>query len=134
VPARTQDKIWVGLVKAEMTPASQADLHLLSLEPGLRRVFGFQGYRLVGEAHVPTHEKYAQWILPRRDFYLKVEPLPLGPSDNGRTTAQLELYRDERMVTQSVFHTDRKTRVFINGPDCQNGKLIFVLEPVQPTP
>jgi hypothetical protein len=127
-----QDKIWVGLVKAENQQIPLLDPRLERFETGLKRVFGFENYRLVGEAQVPTQDKYAQWVLPRRDFYLKVEPLPSGPGPVVVHRAQIELYREQRLLTQSVFHIDHKTRVFINGPDCPNGRLIFILDPVLP--
>jgi hypothetical protein len=116
--------IWVALVKCDGRPANEESLQ--KWECRLKPVFGYEGYHLVYETRVPCGEKYAQWALPRKDFYLKVEPF--CQASNGNTGVLFEVYRGKAMLISGRFHPTGSRPLFINGPDYQDGKLIFLMQ------
>lgn len=122
--AQAENKIWVALLRADNTE-SPHDPRIATLVPRLKTVFGFDHYQLIGEATVPTGQKYAEWILPRKDFYIKIEPLPSKQPDTA--PVNFELYHDKQLLGKALW-TDLSTPTFIKGPDCSKGQLIFVLE------
>ena len=131
-PLPAQETIWVALVRAE-TEGAPEDNRIGLLQPRLERVFGFPSYRLLGEANVPMREKYAQWILPRKDLYLKMEPLP--PDPPMVNLIHFEIYCRDKQIVQGKFQPQPATPLFINGPDCRKGRMIFIMQPLpMPTP
>lgn len=118
--APAQEKVWVALVKADNTMPTEAE-RLVKLQPRLKCVFGFEAYHLLHEATVSSGEKYAQWVMPRKDFYLKLEP----QSGSG---IHYELYRDKTLLVEG--HADPKPGrpLFIAGPNYLDGRLIFILQ------
>jgi hypothetical protein len=134
LPLAAQDTIWVALVRAE-TEGTPGDARILLMQPRLERVFGFPSYRLLGEANVSIREKYAQWILPRKDLYLKMEPLP--PTPPMTNLIHFEIYCRDKQIVQGKFQPQPATPLFINGPDCRKGRMIFIMQPLfapSPTP
>lgn len=118
--ASAQDEVWVALVKADNAPPTE-DAHLAKLQRRLKAVFGFEAYHLMHEALVPAGEKYAQWVLPRHDFYIKLEPL----ADAG---IRFELYRDKTLLVDGKAYPTHERPLFIAGPDYQDGRLLFILQ------
>jgi hypothetical protein len=120
IPVSAQGTVWVALVKADNTVPTE-DERLGKLQPRLKTVFGFDAYHLLHEARVPSGEKYAQWVLPRRDFYLKLEPL-------AGAGVRFEIYRDKTLLVDGKFYPTAEKPIFIAGPDYQDGRLIFLLQ------
>lgn len=118
--ALAQDTVWVGLVKADNTLPSDTT-ELASLQGRLKCVFGFQAYHLLHSAQVPIGEKYAQWVLPRKDFYLKLEP-------QSGDVVHYELYRDKTLLVEGRAAPKLGRPLFIAGPSYLDGQLIFILQ------
>lgn len=125
VAAPAQETIWVALVKADNTQPTE-DARLENLQRRLKCVFGFEAYHLLHEARLSPGEKYAQWVLPRKDFYLKLEP----QANDG---IHYELYRDKTLLVEGRAFPKPGRPLFIAGPDYLDGRLIFILQR-QPTP
>lgn len=123
--ASAQGSVWVALLKADMTGGA-CDKRLEALEPRLRQVFGFTAYHLMHEATVPLGQKYAQWVLPRKDFYIKLEPVEQGIHPTG--TVLFEIYQGKKLLVSGRHRPVKERPLFINGPDYMDGKLIFLLQ------
>lgn len=121
--ANAQDAaVWVALVEANNVPPTD-NVRLEKLHARLKSVFGFEEYHLLHEARVPTGERYAQWVLPRKDFYIKLEPL----ADAG---IHYELYCNKVLLVSGKAYPTAARPLFIAGPDCDDGRLIFLLQKV----
>lgn len=125
VAAPAQETLWVALVKGDNTAPTE-DARLVKLQSRLKCVFGFEDYHLLHEARLSPGEKYAQWVLPRKDFYLKLEP----QDNNG---VHYELYRNKTLLVEGRAFPKPGRPLFIAGPDYLDGRLIFILQR-QPTP
>lgn len=121
------EKVWVGLYLAgNGPPPPGALLAPEKLHLGLRAVFGFQHYELVKAQEVELRNEWEQWFVPRRDFFLRMEPLRGQPG--GPRIIDYEIYKDGFIVAKGKFEPREGTPLFISGPDFKQGRLIFVLE------
>ncbi len=120
-------KVWVALYQAENTPpTSGAVLAPEKLHNRLHAVFGFKHYELIQSQEVELRNEWEQWFVPREDFFLRVEPLRRQPGKP--RFLDYEIYKDGFIVAKGLFEPREGTPLFINGPDYNAGRLIFVLE------
>jgi hypothetical protein len=124
-------KIWVGLYLAENRPTPVGvTLAPEPLHNRLHEVFGFKHYELVKGQEVGLHNEWKQWFVPRQDFFIGVEPLKHAPGEP--RYVDYEIYKDGFIVARGKYQPRDGTPLFINGPDFNQGRLIFVLEPGPP--
>jgi hypothetical protein len=124
-------KVWVGLYLAEnRPPPPDSTLAPEPLHQRLHEVFGFQHYELVKSQEVGLHNEWAQWFMARHDFFLRLEPLHHLPGTP--RFIDYEIYKDGFIVAKGKYQPREGTPLFINGPDFNEGRLIFVLEPRPP--
>ncbi len=122
-----KEKVWVALYLAENTPPPPgAMLAPEGLHRGLREVFGFKHYELVQAQEVELRNEWEQWFMPRKDFFMRLEPLRRLPGEP-RFIAY-EIYKDGFIVAKGRYEPREGTPLFINGPDFHQGRLILVLE------
>jgi len=127
------EKVWVGLYWAENgPPAPNARLAPERLHRQLYQVFGFKHYELLKAQEVELRNEWEQWFVPRRDFFLRVEPLRRLPDEP--RLIDYDIYKDGFIVAKGKFEPREGTPLFINGPDFHEGRLIFVLEARPPKP
>lgn len=120
-------KAWVGLYLAENGPPTPgAALAPDQLHHRLHAVFGFKHYELVQGQEVFLQRDYVQWFVPRRDFFIRVQPLhrELGHP----RLIDYEIYKDGFIVAKGRYEPHEDTPLFINGPDFKEGRLILVME------
>jgi hypothetical protein len=121
------NKVSVALYLGENIPSSpQAVLAPEKLKHRLQDVFGFEHYELLKIEEIDLKRRWEQWVLPRKDFFIRLEPLP---GTSGKTPLlDYELYKDGFIVAKGRYEPREGTPLFINGPDFKQGRLIFVLE------
>jgi hypothetical protein len=121
------EKVWVGLYLAQNAPPQpEALLAPEKLRNQLHEVFGFKHYELLKAQEVELHNEWEQWFMPRRDFFIRLEPLRRVPGEPRLIDS--EIYKDGCLVAKGKFEPREGTPLFINGPDFHQGRLIFVLD------
>jgi hypothetical protein len=121
------EKVWVGLYLAENgPPPPDAMLAPEKLHHRLHMVFGFKHYELVQAQEMELHSEWEQWFVPRKDFFIRVEPLHREPGQP--KFIDYEIYKDGFIVAKGKYEPRDGLPLFINGPDFHQGRLIFVLE------
>jgi hypothetical protein len=121
------DKVSVALYLAEnAAPSPEALLAPEKLHRGLRDVFGFEHYELLKKEEIDMKSHWEQWILPRKDFFIRLEPLPAKSGED--PLLDYELYKDGFIVAKGQYEPHEGVPLFIDGPDFKQGRLIFVLE------
>ncbi len=121
------EKVWVGLYLAENGPPPPgAMLAPEIMHRRLHEVFGFKHYELVQAQEMELRNEWEQWFLPRKDFFIRVEPLRRQPGEP--RLIDYEIYQDGFIVAKGTYEPREGTPLFINGPDFHQGRLIFVLE------
>jgi hypothetical protein len=121
------EKVWVGLYLAENgPPPPDAVFAPEKLHHRLEVVFGFKHYELIKAQEVELRNEWEQWFVPRRDFFIRVEPLRRRPG--GPRFIDYEIYKDGFIVAKGRYETHEETPLFIGGPYFHRGQFIFVLE------
>ena len=121
------DKAIVSLYLAENGPVRPgAVLAPEKMEHRLHEVFGFKHYKLVKAQEIALDDPWEQWVMPRRDFFIRIEPLAWRPGDT--RLVDYAIYEDGFIVAKGRYEPRPDTPLFINGPDFNEGRLIFVLE------
>jgi hypothetical protein len=121
------EKVWVGLYVAENTPPPPgATLAPAALGQRLRTVFGFSHYALIKEQDIELTHEWEQWAVPRKDFFIRVVPLPRQPG--APRFVDYEIYKDGCSVANGRYQPSPGQPLFISGPDYLHGRLVFVLE------
>ena len=125
--AHGADKLWVGLyLGQEKAPASKAIVAPPKLTFRLHDVFGFKHYELLQSQDVNLKSNWEHWILSRKDFFMRVQPLPHATGDIPRI--DYEIYKDGFIIAKGKYQLNPDVPLFINGPDFHQGRLIFVVE------
>ena len=121
------EKVWVGLYLAENGPPPPDALPAPeNLHHQLHEVFGFKHYELIQAQEVELRNEWEQWFMPRRDFFIRLEPLHRQPGEP--KLIDYEIYKDGFIVAKGKYEPREGTPLFINGPDFHQGRLNFVLE------
>jgi hypothetical protein len=121
------EKVWVGLYLAENgPPPPNAVLAPEGLHRSLREVFGFRHYELLKAQEIELRNEWEQWFMPRRDFFIRLEPLRRQPGQP--RFIDYEIYKDGFIVAEGQYEPWDGMPLFINGPDFHQGRLIFVLD------
>ena len=121
------EKVWVGLYLAENgPPPPDAMLAPEKMHRRLHEVFGFKHYELIQAQEIVLAHEWEQWAVPRKDFFIRVEPLHPEPGEP--RLIDYEIYKDGFIVAKGKYEPRENTPLFINGPDFKDGRFIFVLE------
>ena len=121
------EKVWVGLYLAQNAPPQpEALLAPERLRHQLHEVFGFKHYELLKAQEIELRNNWEQWFMPRRDFFMRLEPLRRQPGEP--RLIDYEIYKDGFIVAKGKYEPHDGTPLFINGPDFHQGRLIFVLD------
>jgi hypothetical protein len=121
------EKVRVSLYLGQNEPPPpSAQLARPQLHHQLEQVFGFQHYDLLKQQDFFLRNEWPQWFIPRRDFFLRIEPLH---REFGQPKMlDYEIYKDGFIVVKGTYELHDETPLFINGPDFRQGRLILVLE------
>ncbi|MCE0482741.1 MAG: hypothetical protein LV479_00720 [Methylacidiphilales bacterium] len=121
------EKVWVGLYLAENAPPEAGTTAAPEkLRESLREVFGFKNYVLIKSGEIKLRDRWEHWVVPRKDFFIRVEPLPWQPGE--QEVIDYEIYKDGFIVAKGQYEPHQDTPLFINGPDFKKGRFVFVLE------
>ena len=121
------DKVLVGLYLAGNGPVRPGTvLASEKMEYRLRAVFGFKHYKLIKAQEIALDDPWEQWVMPRRDFFIRMEPLPWRTGDT--RLVDYAIYKDGFIIAKGRYEPQPDTPLFINGPDFNQGRFIFVLD------
>jgi len=120
------DGIWSALVLATNEhPPKSAPVELKNFSQGLRTVFGYNTFYLLGAKQKEILKGSEVWIVPTKQVFLKVRCLDRTEVDY---RVQLELYVKKKLVVTSEARLARGAPLYIRGPSWGRGRLIFILE------
>ena len=121
------EKVKVELYFADNAPpAPGAKLAPEWLHHRLVPIFGYKHYELVRSEEFDLHHEWEQWFMPRRDFFIRVQPQPRVPGQP--RILDYEIYKDGFSIANGKFEPREGTPLFINGPFFKSGMFIIVLE------
>ena len=124
--ARAGEQVKVELYLAENAPPPpEAKFAPEWLHHRLKEVFGYKHYELVQAQEFDLHHAWEHWVMPRRDFFIRVQPQPWQPGQP--RVLDYEIFKDGFSVASGRFEPRDGTPLFINGPYFHSGMFVFVL-------
>ena len=90
----------------------------------LKTVFGYNEFRLLGQKSKTVPTGTEDWLVPSRQFFLRVDTK--NPLPNGYALG-LILLRENRVLVQADVKLCRDQALFIRGPLVGQGQLIILL-------
>ncbi len=125
--ARAGDKLEAALyLGLNGSPSLLAHVAPEELGARLHQVFGFNHYQLLKSDRIDLDHPWAQWFVPRKDFFICLKPQALLPDEP--QLVDYQIYQEGFLVASGKYEPSADTPLFINGPDFKKGRLIFVLE------
>ena len=90
----------------------------------LKTVFGYNEFRVLGEKRKTVTTQSEDWLVPSREFFLRVDterPVP------GGYALGLKLLRENRVLVEAEWKLNRNQPLFIRGPFVGQGQLLILL-------
>jgi hypothetical protein len=120
------DRIWSALVLAtKENPPSPTPVALKEFAPAIKKTFGYNSLYLLGEKKRNLVSGSEEWLVPSKEFFLKVQCLSQGATSY---TLRIELYRDKNLLLTTEAKLAKDAPLYIRGPAWGSGQLIFLLE------
>jgi hypothetical protein len=124
--AAADHKIWTAVVVASNAESPKpAAPGLQRLVPGMKRVFKFNQFEMVGSAVQMIDEPKEQWLAPTAKFPVRAVINSIG---GGNYKVDFALFQDQRKLVESTAKLTAGSPVFIRGPMHARGQLIIVFE------
>lgn len=90
----------------------------------LKAVFGYNEFRLLGQKRKSVPTGTEDWLVPSRQFFLRVDTK--NPLPNGYALG-LTLLRENRVLVQADVKLCRDQPLFIRGPFVGQGQILILL-------
>ena len=130
--AGQEDHIWSAVILATNSPAPKAPpAELVEAEPKLKRVFGYNQFEVVGSSTELIDEENEHWLTPGKSFSLSVNTHRPTASD-GVYSLNLQLFQEKRSLVKTNVRLAPGSPLYIRGPECGKGLIIFILKVVEP--
>ena len=128
--AAAEDVMWSAVVLATNAPKpKEAPAELREFAPRLKRVFGYNQFEVVGTAAKPIVNGVESWLVPTPNFWFGVKPRRATSIEaRGGYLLTLQLFQDKRLLVDSEARLAPGSPLFIRGPQCGGGQLVFVLQ------
>jgi hypothetical protein len=124
--AAVGDRIWSALTLATIEPsAASIPESLKKLAPAIKEIFGYNSLYLVGEKKRDLFPGSEEWLIPSKEFFLKVECLS---QELTSYLLRIQLYREKTLLVTTEAKLAKDAPLYIRGPQWGRGLLIFVLE------
>ncbi len=125
-PAKAAESIWSGIVLATNAPQAKGEQspEIARLRGKLKSVFGFSQFRLIREHTELIDSPVEHWLLPGKSFSLRVTSVK--KEDMGYHL-HLQIFQDKQILAETEARLGVQSPVFIRGPLCGRGELVFIL-------
>ena len=123
------DKAWSGrtidlsvkTILASQKPGRN-DPSLKSFRDGMKDVFGYSSYRLLSRDNLKLNQENSGRISLPGDRSMKITSKGIS---GGRVTLQVEIFKDNRQIFQTVVRLLNDSEVTVGGPKHEDGNLLI---------
>jgi hypothetical protein len=117
--------VWSGLVIAENVPQPEPVPQELSrIEQTLKQLFGYNQFRVIGQAQKTLKTGQEDWLATSKFFALHVDAR--GENQSGYVL-NLKLYKEKELLLETDAKLSRRSPLVIKGPQVGSGQLLLVL-------
>ncbi|MEP6937407.1 MAG: hypothetical protein ABI871_04995 [Chthoniobacterales bacterium] len=125
-PAVTaSESVWSGLVMANNVVRPEATPpELVRLEQTLKELFGYNQFKVIGQANKTLTTGPEEWLASSKYFSLHVDSK--GPIDSSYLLS-LQLYQERKLLLETDAKLSRSSPLVIKGPQVGDGQLLLLL-------
>jgi len=117
--------VWSGLVIAEnVSQPERVPAELTRMEKTLKRLFGYNQFRVIGQAQKTLKTGQEDWLATSKYFALHVDAR--GESESGYVL-NLQLYKEKELLLETDTKLSKRSPLVIKGPQVGGGQLLLVL-------
>ncbi len=129
-PAVAEDTLWSAVVMARnVDKPKDPPAELREVAARLQRVFKCNQFEIVGSASKPIEDRKELWLVPTPNFWFGVKPRRATSIEaRGGYLLSIQLFQDKRQIVDSEARLAPGSPLFIRGPECGKGQLVFVLQ------
>ena len=119
------ENVWSGIVvannvaKPEPTPAE-----LTRIEDTLKELFGYNQFKLIGQAQKTLNKGDEDWMASSKYFSLHVDSK--GATDSGYLL-NLQLFQEKKLLLETEAKLSKRSPLVIKGPQIGDGQLLLLL-------
>lgn len=122
--ARASDTVWSGIVIATNSAKPEpAPAELRGIESTLKRLFGYNQFKLIGQARAALRKGDENWMAQSKYFSLHVDSQ--GASGSGYLL-NLQLFQEKKLLLETEAKLTRRPLV-IKGPQIGSGQMLLLL-------
>ena len=123
--ARASATVWSGLVIANNAAQPEAiPPELNPIEDTLKGTFGYNQFKIIGEARKTLKSGDEDWLAASKYFSLHVDSK--GGTASGYLL-NLQLYKERELLLETEAKLSRSSPLVIKGPQVGDGQLLLVL-------
>lgn len=130
---RGSDTIWAAvLVANNVAKPNPPPPELQSVAGRLERALGYNQFQIVGKTVADVDDNAKLTLKPTKTFWMKLQTRRASIKEaRGGYLVNLELYKDEKALVDTVALIAPASPLFFRGPMCTRGQVVVVLQ-VQP--
>jgi hypothetical protein len=119
------EKVWSGLVIANNAAKPTATPpELMRVEQTLKALFGYNQFKLIGQANKELEKGDEDWMAASKYFALHVDSK--GESDSGYLL-DLQLFQEKKLLLETEAKLSKRSPLVIRGPQVGDGQLLLLL-------
>lgn len=123
--AASRDVLYGALVLATKSDHPQPTPDALKPQAeNLQKIFGYNDFQLLGEKKKDINTGQEDWLVPSREFILRVDTK--NPIADGYALA-LQLLEEDRVIVDASVKLKRDHPLFIRGPFVGDGQILILL-------
>lgn len=125
VSAANGENVWSALVIANNAshPAATPP-ELRPIEQTLKALFGYNQFKLIGQAKTHLENGDEDWMASSKYFALHVDSK--GETDSGYLL-DLQLFQEKKLLLETEAKLNKRSPLVIRGPQVGDGQLLLLL-------
>ena len=125
-PSMANDEtVWSGLVLATKAEhPKEPPVEIVKFKTKLESIFGYNQFELIGQHTEVMNDPNEQWLIPSKDFCLRVMSMTKGKDGY---SFKLRLFEQKKMLADFETKLEPQSPLFIRGPLYGGGQLIIIL-------
>ncbi len=119
------ENVWSGFVIANNVPRpAPTPPELARIEQTLKALFGYNQFKLIGQANKRLEKGDEDWMATSKYFALHVDSK--GETDSGYLL-DLKLFQEKKLLLETETKLSKRSPLVIRGPQVGDGQLLLLL-------
>ena len=119
------ESVWSGLVIANnVAQPAPVPVDLRRLEETLKELFGYNQFKVIGQANKTLKTGDEDWLASSKYFSLHVDS---RISTSSSYVLNLQLFQEQKLLLETEAKLSKSSPLVIKGPQVGDGQLLLVL-------